>query len=186
MAGRGGYTGTMHDTHNNSPLRRGLMRVLNGAHPWGSIDVLPDRFGITRYRLVVFPPGISEPERRRVRMARGWVLWAALVWVVCEVWLTQVTGPLTAFAVSTAAFAGVGLTATAFAGAQRMQVRTMAVTVSVGDYAPAVAAMRDKLEALALTLIEADERLARGQISAADHELTWWHVYNEIGTRTAA
>ncbi len=176
----------MHGTHTNSPLRRGLMRLLDGERPWGSIDVLPDRFGTTRYRLVVFPPGISEPERRRVRAARGWMLWAALVWVVCEAWLTGVTGPWAALALSAAAFAGVGVIATAFAGALRMQVRTMAVTVTVGYYCPEAAARRDRLEALATTLIEADERLARGQISAADHELTWWRVYNAIGTRTAA
>ena len=92
------------------------------------------------------------------------MLSAALVWVVCEVWLTQVVRPLRRpFAVSTAAFAGVGPDRDGFAGAQRMQVGTMAVTVSVGDYAPAVTAMRDKLAASALTLIEADERLARSR-----------------------
>ncbi len=81
--------------------------------------------------LVVFPPGISAPERRWVRLARGWPMWGALVWVVREIWLSQVTGPWTASA-------------------------------------------------------DADERLGRGQMSAADHELTWWRVYNEMGSKQAA
>ena len=62
--------------------------MLDGARPWGSIDVLPDRFGMTRYQLVVFPPGISDDERRWIRLARTWLLWATLAWIVCEVWLS--------------------------------------------------------------------------------------------------
>ena len=77
-------------------LRRGWLRLIDGDRPWGSIDIRPDRFGVTRYRLVVYPPGISESERRRVRAARGWPLWGALVWVVGEIWLSHVTGPWTA------------------------------------------------------------------------------------------
>jgi hypothetical protein len=62
----------------------------------------------------------------------------------------------------------------------------MAVTVSMGYHEPRSAALRDQLETLALTLIDADERLERGQISAADHELTWWRVYDEMGSKPAA
>ena len=109
----------MHDTRMGSPLRRGWQRLLDGERPWGSLDVHPDRFGMTRYRLVVFPPGISEPERRWVRLARGWPMWGALVWVACEVFLTQVTGPWTALALSTSAFICLGLVTMAMAGAQR-------------------------------------------------------------------
>ncbi len=97
-------------------LRRGLLRLLDGDRPWGSIDIRPDRFGVTRYRLVVYPPGISESERRRVRAARGWPLWGALVWIVGEIWLSHVTGPWTALTLSTAAYLGAGLVAVAMAG----------------------------------------------------------------------
>ncbi|HEX2402769.1 MAG TPA: DUF6611 family protein, partial [Mycobacterium sp.] len=50
-------------------LRRGWSRLLDGDRAWGSLEIRPDRFGVTRYRLVVFPPGIDDAERRRVRMA---------------------------------------------------------------------------------------------------------------------
>ncbi len=169
-----------------SPIHRGWHRLLDGDRRWGSIDVHPDRFGMTRYRLVVFPPGISEPERRRVRLARGWPMWGALVWVACEVWFTEVTGPWTALLLSTAALVGFGLAATATAGPSRGQVKTMAATVSAGYHDPRSAARRDQLGKLALALMDADERLERGQISAVDHELTWWQVYDEIESRPSA
>ncbi len=69
----------MHDTREGSGLlRRGWLRLLDGDRSWGSIDIRPDRFGVTRYRLVVYPPGISESERRWVRVARGWPLMGAV------------------------------------------------------------------------------------------------------------
>jgi hypothetical protein len=168
-----------------SPLRRGWLRLLDGERPWGSLTVQPDRFGVTRYRLVVFPPGISEPERRRVRLARGWPMWGALVWLVCEAFLTQATGPWTALVISTSTVAAIGLFTTLAAGAPRTLVKSMAVTVSA-YHNPEAEATRDGLAKLALTLIDADERLERGQISAADHEMSWWRVYDEIGERRAA
>jgi hypothetical protein len=176
----------MYGTQTGSPLRRGWLRLLDGDRPWGSLDVQPDRFGVTRYRLVVFPPGISHPERRLVRLARGWPMWGALVWVACEVWLTQVTGPWTALGVSTGALIAIGLITTAAAGTPRTQVKTLAVTVSATYHNPDADTTRDRLGRLALTLIDADERLERGLMSAADHELTWWRVYDEMGSDRAA
>lgn len=161
-------------------LRRGLLRLIDGDRPWGSIDIRPDRFGVTRYRLVVYPPGISESERRHVRAARGWPLWGALVWVVGEIWLNQVTGPWTAFTIATAAYLGLGLVAVAIAGAARTQVRTMVAMVMVGHHDPAAAAAKHKLEALAASLLEADNLLDRGEIPATEHEMTWWRVYEQL------
>lgn len=171
----------MRDTRATSPLHRGWLRLLDGECAWGSLDVQPNRFGITRYRLVVFPPGISESERRRVRAARGWPLWGALVWLVCEIWLRYLTGPLAALALSTGAYVAAGLVATALAGAQRRRVRTMAASVSTILRDPEAEAARDKLGRLALTLTDADDRLEQGQISVADHELSWWRVYDQMG-----
>lgn len=161
-------------------VRTALLRLIDGDRPWGSIDIRPDRFGVTRYRLVVYPPGISGPERRRIRAARGWPLWGALVWVICEIWLSRVTGPWTALTLSTAICLGLGVIAFAMAGPARTQVRTMAAMVMVGHYDPPSRVARDKLEAHATLLIEADERLKQGQISAAEHEMTWWHVYGQL------
>jgi hypothetical protein len=154
--------------------------VLDGDRVWGSIDIHPDRFGVTRYRLVVYPPGISESERRRVRVARGWPMWGALVWVVCEILLSNTTGPWTAFAVSTTACLGSGLVAFAMAGAPRTRVRTIGAMVMAGHHDPISGAAREKLEELAATLMQADERLKDGHLSVTQHEMVWWHVYNQM------
>jgi hypothetical protein len=167
-------------------LQRGWRRALDGDRRWGSIDVRPDRFGVTRYHLVVFPPGISESERRLVRVARGWPLWGALVWVLCEVSLSHMTGPWTALAVSTASYLGLGLAAMMMAGDARRQVRTIGVMVMPGHHDPVSSALHDKLDHLAAALVEADELLARGEISATTHEMTWWRVYNEMDPSSAA
>lgn len=169
-------------------LRRGWLRLLDGDRPWGSIDIRPDRFGVTRYRLVVYPPGISESERRRVRVARGWPLWGALAWIVCEITLSNMTAPWTALAMSTAVYACSGLAAVAMAGSVRTRVRTMAAMVMAGHHDPASAATRHKLETFASVLMEADERHKRGQLSPAEHEMTWWRVYDQMdaGRTTSA
>ena len=166
-------------------LRRGWLRVIDGDRPWGSIDIRPDRFGVTRYRLVVYPPGITESERRLVRVARGWPLWGALVWFICEVWLNQVMGPWAALTVSTAAFVGAGAVSVAMAGAPRARVRTMAVMVMLGQHEPVALAIRDRLEGLATRLIEADDRLKGGHISAIQHEMVWWQVYEQMAPSAA-
>jgi hypothetical protein len=153
--------------------------LLDGDRVWGSIEVRPDRFGMTRYRLVVFPPGISESERRRVRVARGWPLWGALVWIFCEIWLGHLTGPVTALVTSTAVCLGLGLAAMTKAGDTRRQVRTMGVMVMAGQHDPVSSALLHKLDMLAGALLEADEMLARGEISPSAHEMTWWRVYDQ-------
>jgi hypothetical protein len=162
------------------------VRLLDGDRAWGSIEIRPDRFGVTRYRLVVFPPGITESERRRVRVARGWPLWGALAWVFCEIWLSHTTGPWTALVSSTALYLGLGLAATISAGDPRRQVRSIGATVMAGNPDPVSSARRARLESLASTLIEADELLARGEISATTHEMAWWRVYDQMGQTSVA
>jgi hypothetical protein len=174
------------DDRRTGLLSRGWLRLLDGARPWGSIDVNPDRFGVIRYRLVVFPPGISEAERRRVRVARGWPLWGALVWVFCEIWLSNTTGPWIALVTSTTVYLGLGIVATMRAGDPRRQVRTIGAMVMAGHHDPVSDAHRHRLENLAGALMEADERLARGEISATTHEMTWWRVYNQMGQASPA
>ena len=161
-------------------LQRGWHRALDGERRWGSLEIRPDRFGMTRYGLVVYPPGISDSERRRVRVARGWPLWGALVWVCSEIWLSQETGPWTALIASTTIYLGLGVVATVKAGDQRRRVRTMNVMVMPGHHDPVSSALHHKLENLAGALLEADERLRRGEISATVHEMTWWRVYDQM------
>jgi hypothetical protein len=50
----------------------------------------------------------------------------------------------------------------------------------VGYHDPISVAARDRLEALAATLMEADDRLASGHMSALQHEMAWWQVYDQM------
>jgi hypothetical protein len=167
-------------------LRRASRRILDGDRPWGSIDIRRDRFGVTRYRLVVYPPGVSESERRLVRVARGWPLWGFAVWVVCEIFAGQLTGPWTALAISTSLVVGAGLLATVMAGDSRAAVRTMYASVMVGYPDSVSTGAAEQLKGLAACLLEADDCLSDGRLSPTEHEMIWWHVYDKIApARTA-
>jgi hypothetical protein len=172
----------MHDVRSGSRTISAWRRLLGGDHPWGSVDVRPDRFGLTRYRLTVYPPGVTESERRRIRLARSWPMWAAPVWIICQIVAGQLTGPWEALAISTACYLGLGLAAVVMAGDQRGQVRTIGAAVLVGYDDPESAATVHKLKVLAARLIEADIRVQDGRLSPTEHELVWWSVYDSMAT----
>jgi hypothetical protein len=175
----------MNDMHSRAGLlRRAWQRVLDGDRLWGSIDIRADRFGVTRYRLVVYPPGVNDAERRRVRVARGSPMWGGAAWVLSEIVTTQFTGPWTALAISTAAVLAAAYIAVSMAGETRRRVHTMCAAVMVGLPDPAAIATAGKLKALAGCLIEADSALRDGRLSPAEHEVIWWRVYDEIGRVT--
>lgn len=154
--------------------------MLDGGRVWGSVDIRPGRFGITSYRLVVYPPGMDQTQRRWTRLARGWPLWGLLLWLLCQAWLSGTMGPWPAFGASTAVFVGSGLAVVMLAGDARNRVRTLVATTMAGYDDPDSHAGRDTLLGLAGALIEADERLDRGELSPVDHELIWWQIYDQV------
>ncbi|MDH6198906.1 hypothetical protein M2272_005570 [Mycobacterium frederiksbergense] len=167
-------------------VRHKLAPLLDGSRSWGCVQVRPGRFGIINYRLVVYPPGLGVAERRWVRVARGWPLWGLLLWLLCETWLTGQMAPWPAFGVSAAICLAAGAIAFVLAGNAYHQVRTLGATTMAGFHDPEAAAARDRLTALAVALLEADERRRRGELSAVDHELIWWQVYTAMHADSAA
>lgn len=174
----------MRKSHNGL-LSTAWSRLLDGDRPWGSIDVRPDRFGVTRYRLVVYPPGMNQSERRRVRVARGWPLWGAAAWIVTQVYLSNVLDPWQALAASVSFVLALGVIAKALAGPLRGQVRTMTAAVMVGRPDLSSTAERDMIQRLGVRLIRADEGLADGALTATEHESIWWSVYDEMARQPA-
>lgn len=162
--------------------------MLDGARVWGSVEIRAGRFGLTHYRLVVYPPGLTAAERRRIRLARGWPLWGTLLWVVCEIWLTGMMSAWPALGLSAAVLLGAGAVAFAAAGSARARVHMLLTTTMAGYDDRATQAACDSLVRLATALLEADDRLSRGEISIVDHELVWWRVYDALddGTTTPA
>jgi hypothetical protein len=163
-------------------LRRAWSRVLDGERAWGSLDVWPSRFGITRYRLVVFPPGLIPVERRLLRLWRIWPAWGAVLWIAMELVLGSVLAGWTALAVSTTVYLGVGVAALVLSGNLRSEVRTLSATVAGAPGDPQSSPGRAELELLAGLLLRADELHEQGKLSAIGQEAVWWDVYDQMAT----
>ncbi len=155
-------------------------KLLDHGPAWGSFTVYPARFGVTRYRLVVFPPGISAGRRRMLRLWRAWPLWGTALWLIL-----QITGGV------------VGMSETALIGGSMLVIATGALTFALTDearaqvrsmWAVSMAGYRHDdvdrgyslLRALAQTLDRADMDLEEGRIAPAEHEARWWLVYDTV------
>jgi hypothetical protein len=57
--------------------------------------------------------------------------------------------------------------------------------VMAGNRDPILGAVRERLEGLATLLLEADDRLADGRITAIQHEMVCWQVYDRMSRRAA-
>lgn len=135
---------------------------------------------MTRHRLVVFPPGTNHAERRRLRLWRGWPLWGAVLWIVSEVVLSNQLAPIPAVAASTTIYLLSGYCAFVAAGTPRPQVR-IEVAITMTDLSDLDSrARRDDISRHAKLLTDADNRLATRHITAAEHEMIWSEVYQQM------
>ena len=166
-------------------LHRWCSQLLDGENRWGFVRIQIDRFGVTRYRLVVYPPGISDMERRALRIWRGAPIWGVALWLVAEIFLQQLTGPGSAFAISVGVAIALAAVALTKAGETRTKVRAMTVVTMPGLTDEATIAAREKLLAMAMTLTFADERVDEERMSPLDHEALWWRVYEQLAPTAA-
>lgn len=172
----------MHDdTSRRNPLASVWHRLVDGDAPWGAFDVWPDRFGTTRFRLTVYPPGIGARELRILRAWRGWPAWGGLLWAVGVIVLVAVLSPWIALSLSTAVFLGTGIAAFVMAGDSRRRVRIRIATVTVGIYHPAALREARHLQEFARRLAAADTERRNGALTPVAFEVTWWQVYNALG-----
>jgi hypothetical protein len=153
-------------------------RRLDGGRAWGSLDIYPSRYGVSRYRLVVFPPGISRDERRFLRWWRTWPFWGGVLWVLTGIVLSNAMTPGASLAISTSLFLGTGAITFALAGPARAQVRTLYAITMDGYTDDEIEHQFARLRSLAGALAEADRQRAEGTLSALDHEALWWQVYD--------
>lgn len=163
-----------------SRLHRWCAQLLDGENRWGFVRVQIDRIGVTRYQLVVYPPGISDDERRRLRIWRGSPVWGASLWVVTQIFVSPALGARPALAVSTCLVIGLVAVARVRANETRTRVRAIGAVTMAGHTDPAMKAARDNLVSKAMTLTQADERVDEERMSPLDHEALWWHVYEQL------
>jgi hypothetical protein len=156
-------------------------RVLDGPQVWGSINTGPDRQGCRRYRLVLFPPGVTRVERRLLRLWQALPTWGAVLWLMSVIYLSQSHTPWAALGIATTVYLAVGAVTFDRLGMLRTQVRTLSVVIIAGHSDSDSAAIHAELMKLGTILCTADALLGQGRISSADHEFIWWQVYDLAG-----
>jgi hypothetical protein len=155
-------------------------RLLDGGHTWGSLEVSPTRYGVTRYRLVVFPPGISADDRMLLRVWRARPAWGLATFLILEILLVPAVGTGAALGISAIVVLGAWAVVMAMTGANRGGVRTLTAVRQAGASDTFAAERFVEFYSLARGLADADRRLADGEIHAVEHELLVWRVYDRM------
>ena len=165
-----------------SPLRRVWSRLLDGAHPWGSFDATVGRYGLRRYRLVIFPPGISATDRRLLRLWRGWPVGGGMLAMLAMMLLGDaVASPGSTLLVVAAAYLGVGVVLFVLTAGVRAGVRSMSLILLAADLGPCDRQSFAEWGVLVELLTTADGKLTAGTIAPAQHEALWWQAYERLG-----
>jgi hypothetical protein len=159
-------------------------RLLDGARPWGFFDVMVGRYGLQRYRLVVFPPGINVADRRLLRLWRAWPVGGGLLAVLVAMLIGGVVAPAdVTFLVAAAAYLGVGAVLFVLTAGARAGVRSMSLVLLTGYVEPDERQARRDWEKLVIVLTRADSMLHSGAIDFTQHETLWWQVYDSLEVR---
>ena len=156
-------------------------RLLGGAHPWGSFAATVGRYGVRRYRLVIYPPGSSTTDRLLARLWRGWPISGAVLGLVAVMLLgNAVASPDTVLAFAVTVYVGIGALLFLRAGPGRVQVRS--VSIALMPQAEDAREQRRYIEWQTLVdmLTQADRLLQTGAISLVEHEATWWEAYDRL------
>ncbi|AZG47783.1 DUF6611 family protein [Gordonia insulae] len=154
-------------------------RVLTGPDTWGTLRVGYARHW-AQYRVAVYPPGIDDGQRVRLRAWRAAPVWGFLLWLA--VW-TAFAAIGVGYAVSIPA--SIVITAlviarsAAAASTTRRFVRQMTVWTGEGEE-PTSSIERDRLLRMVDLLRRTDADLRAGRISPVEHETVWAGCYAEL------
>lgn len=155
--------------------------LLDGTHPWGSFDATISRYGVRRYRLIVYPPGTSTADRRLARLWRGWpISGAVLVLLAVMLFGNVAASPDTVLALAVAAYASICALLFLRAGPARVQVRSMSIILVPGAADARELRRYIEWQTLVPMLTRADDMLRTGAISLVEHEATWWEAYDRL------
>jgi hypothetical protein len=156
-------------------VRAAWRRLLDGAHPWGSFDATLGRYGLRRYRLVIFPPGISAADRRLLRLWRAWPIGGGAVALFA---VMLVGGPPSTVLVAAAAYLTVGAVLFVLTAGVRGGVRSMSLVFLTEELNSADRRRYAECVALVELLTRADHMLTTGAITLPQHEAVWWQAYD--------
>jgi hypothetical protein len=156
-------------------------RLLDGDRPWGFFDATVSRYGVRRYRLIIYPPGTTTADRQLARLWRGWPITGAALGLLAVMLLGNVaSSPNTVLAYAVAASVSIGALLFLRAGPARVQVRSMSIILM-----PKAADVRERRrhtewQSLTHMLTRADQLLTTGAISPVEHEAIWWEAYDRL------
>jgi hypothetical protein len=129
-------------------------------------------------RLVLYPAGISARQRRRVRVWRGWMVLGLVAVFGLFTTLVEAGAPRLLVVTACVGFYVASTVAVArAAGSIRRGVLELTVVSSTLTPDTRLAAESRYLAGLASSLLIAEESLACGASSPADHELVWSSAY---------
>ena len=172
--------GMQHDSDGDGIVWASVRLLLLGPARWGSVSVRRDRCGVASYRLIVYPPGSTDAERRRIRIWRGWPVWGTTLWVVAGILLESVVGTTLAFVGASVVALSAGLAAYRAAKPCAARVRTIGVVLPAGSPNMGRRAARDQLLRLSESLAFADELRAAGRLSPLEYEVVWSSAYHQM------
>jgi len=139
------------------------------------------RYGVRRYRLIIYPPGTSTADRRLARLWRGWPLSGAALGLFALMLLgNAAASPDTVLAVAVAAYVSIGALLFLRAGPVRVQVRSMSIILMPGTADEHERRKYIEWKTLVRMLTRADRMLTTGAISLVEHEATWWEAYDRL------
>jgi|SRR5271166_408442 len=172
--------GVARPTQSAPTEQRWWSRLLDGTHPWGSFDATVSRYGVRRYRLIIYPPGSSTADRKLARQWRGWPINGALLGLLAVMLLgNAAASPDTVLALAVAVYVSIGALLFLRAGPARVRVRSMSVILM--PKADARERRRyTEWQTLVDMLTRADRLLRAGAISIVEHEATWWEAYDRL------
>jgi hypothetical protein len=146
---------------------------------WGSLGGGPVRFGGRHYRLVVYPPGTDDRERRLLRTAQWWPGAGALLAVTAFGILGDLFGLPVAFALATALYLGPLLALRHVVRRPRRDVSVVHAEYLWGPGTAADLARCRRVVSLSSTLTDAERALDRGALTPVDFQRIWGDVHAE-------
>jgi hypothetical protein len=158
-------------------------RPLDGAHLWGSFDAAVGRYGVRRYRLVVYPPGSTVADRQLARLWRGWPITGAVLALLTVMLFGDVAAsPGTVLGYAVACYVGVGALLFWRAGPARVRVRSMSIILMPNGSDVRELCKYAEWRMLVHMLTMADRSLATGATSLVEYEASWWRAYERLGS----
>ncbi len=140
------------------------------------------RYGLRRYGLVIFPPGISATDRRLLRLWRGWPVGGGMLALLAMMLLPDaVASPGTTLLAVAGAYVGVCAVLFVLTAGVRSGVRSMSLVLLAPDLGPHEAESFAEWGVLVDLLTTADDKLIAGTIAPAQHEALWWQAYERLG-----